>query len=244
MLNKIFLAIIQAATEFLPVSSSGHLAIISNLNSEPDICLFTSLHLASLIAVVIFERREILNLISFNKGYRRVWLYLAVGTIPAAAFGYFFKGVVENAFSSFLLIGIAYIFTAFILFLTKFTKVYSKLNLKNSFIIGLSQVLGLFPGVSRSGIVISSALFSGVDREKATKFSFLLFIPLSLGAFIVENPGVVCLDIAYLVPFIICLVFSLLFLNILLSIVKSGKLWMFSVYCIIVGVVSLFLHFK
>ena len=103
MLNEIILAIVQAATEFLPVSSSGHLALISNLISEPNLFFFTTLHLASLIAVVVFTREEIINLFSFKKQYRKAWLYLIIATVPAALCGFFFKDAIEETFSSFFL---------------------------------------------------------------------------------------------------------------------------------------------
>lgn len=241
MLNKILLAIIQAASEFLPISSSGHLALVSNLISQPDIFFFTALHVASLIAVMIFTRKEIGCLLSLNKQYRKMWLYLIIATIPAALFGFFFKRGIEKTFLSFISIGIAFIFTGIILFLTKFPKVHSNLNIKNSLIIGLFQVLALFPGVSRSGMTISSALFLGIDREKATKFSFLLFIPLSLGAFILETRGGFYFSLSLVVSFFVCLILSLVFLDLLLFIVKKEKFWIFSIYCLIVGSISLLL---
>lgn len=239
MLNKIFLAILQAATEFLPISSSGHLALFSNLFSEPDTYFFTALHLASLIAVIIFTRNEIIQLIGFNKAYRKMWLYLIVATLPAAIFGFLFEGLIEDTFSSLVLVGISFLFTGAILFLTRFAGTRSNLNIKNSVIIGLAQMLALFPGVSRSGITISSALFLGMDREKSAKFSFLLFIPLSLGAFILESKKRFYFDISLLISFIICLLLSLFFLKLLVKTLKDGKFWAFSVYCFLIGCLSL-----
>jgi len=241
MLNEIILAIIQAATEFLPISSSGHLALVSNLISKPDLFFFTALHIASLIAVIIFTRKEIAHLLSFSKKYGKMWIYLIIATVPAAAAGFFLKGAIEKMFSSFLFMGIAFIFTGFILFLTKFAKAHSHLNMKNSFFIGLFQALALFPGVSRSGMTISSALFLGIEREEAVKFSFLLFIPLSLGAFALEAAEGAYFNLSIAVSFITCLIFSLIFLNILLLVVKKEKFWLFSFYCFAMGLISLFL---
>lgn len=243
MLNEIILAIVQAITEFLPVSSSGHLALLSNIFQKPDIFFFTVLHLASLIAVLIFVRKEIKGLLSFKKQYRRLWVYLIIATIPAALFGFFFKNVVEASFSSFLFLGIAFIFTGFILLLTKLSHVYSRLNMKNSFIIGLFQMFALFPGISRSGMTISAGLFSGIDREKAAKFSFLLFIPLVIGALILES-GKAYLNLSIIMAFFVCLILSLVFLNLLLRIVKSGNFWMFGFYCFFIGIISLILYFR
>ena len=242
MINEIILAIIQAATEFLPISSSGHLALFSNILSEPNLFFFTVLHLASLIAVLIFTRKEIFELISFKKQYRKLWVYLIIATIPAVIVGLLFSDLIEQSFNSFLFLGIMFCFTGIILFLTKFTKIYSKFNFKNSLIIGLFQCLALFPGVSRSGMTISSALFSGIEREKATKFSFLLFIPLALGAFILKLEEFYFSG-SLLVSFIICLILSLLFLKLLLIIIKRNLFWWFSIYCFLVGIISFILHF-
>ena len=186
MLNEIILAIVQAITEFLPISSSGHLALISNLISSPDLFFFTALHLASLLAVVIFTRSEIKNLITFDRKYRKLWLYLIIATIPAGIVGLLFSDIIEKTLSSFLFLGIAFIFTGIILFLTRVAYPHSNLNWKNSLLTGVFQALAVFPGISRSGMTISSAMISGIDREKAARFSFLLFIPLALGAFILE----------------------------------------------------------
>ena len=242
MLTEIILAIIQAATEFLPVSSSGHLALISNLISQPDLFFFTSLHLASLFAVLIFSRKEIKELVTFNPKYRKLWLYLLLATIPAGIVGFLFQDYIEKSFSSLLFLGLAFIFTGIISLLTKFTWVYSKLNIKNSLIIGFFQVLALFPGVSRSGMTISAGLFSGLEKEKAARFSFLLFIPLALGAFILELKDFY-INFSLIISFFLCLVLSLLFLNLLVYIIKKGNFWLFSIYCFLVGLISLILYF-
>jgi undecaprenyl-diphosphatase len=232
MAREIFLAVIQAATEFLPVSSSGHLALVSGLISEPDVFFFTVLHLSSLIAVVIFTKEEILHLVRFEAQYGKMWMYVIIATVPAALFGFFFKGIIERSFSSLLFLGTAFIFTGFVLFVTKFARTRSALNAKNSLLIGLCQVLALFPGISRSGITISSALFLGIEKEKAVKFSFLFKIN--------EKPYV---SLSLLVSFFVCLILSLFFLNLLFFIVKRGKLWVFSIYCFMIGALSLLLHF-
>jgi len=243
MFNEIIYAVIQAATEFLPVSSSGHLALVSNLISKPDLFLFTALHLASVFAVLIFTRKEIIELLQFKEESRNLWIYLIIATIPAALFGFFFKDVIEKAFSSYLFLSLAFIFTGIILLFTRFSKVYSELNIKNSIFIGLLQVLALFPGISRSGMTISAGLFSGIDRERAAKFSFLLFIPLALGAFVLELSSFT-INTSIIISFFICAILSFLFLNLLTVIIKKGKFWMFSIYCFIVGVICLMLYFK
>ncbi len=242
MENEILLAVVQAATEFLPISSSGHLALISNLVSEPNLFLITILHFASLLAVLIFTRKEIFELLSFKKETKNLWIYLIVATIPAALFGFFFKPIIESFFSSFLFIGIAFLFTGAIIFLTKISVRKGELNWKSSLIIGLFQVLALFPGVSRSGITISSALFFGVSKDKAVKFSFLLFVPLVIGAAISEI-GNAYFSSNLVIAFLICFFLSWIFLHALYYFVRKGMFWIFSIYCFVVGLISLAVYF-
>ena len=240
MLHNILLAIVQAATEFLPISSSGHLALLSNFMKGQDLFFFTTLHIASLFAVLIFTRKEIFDLLSFKKEFRLMWLYLILATIPAAGVGFFYKNVVERSFSSMIFLGCAFIFTGIVLFLTRFTKTGTKLSVKKAIIIGLAQTVALFPGVSRSAMTISSALFLGVERERAVKFSFLLFIPLSLGAGLLELGEGAYFNVALVISFFICLALSVLFLKLLYVIVKKEKFWIFSFYCIFIGLVTLY----
>lgn len=244
MFTEILQAIIQSATEFLPVSSSGHLALADLiLANKPNLFFFTTLHLASLLAVLIFTRKEIKELITFNPKYLRLWLYLIIATIPAMLFGLLFKDVIEGAFSSLFFLGFAFIFTGIILFATKFSKVTGKLNLKKSLFIGLFQAIALFPGVSRSGMTISSGMFAGLEKEKAARFSFLMFIPVSLGAFLLELKNFY-INSSIIIAFFVCTILSLLFLNLLTFVIKKDKFWLFSIYCWIIGILSLILYFR
>jgi len=241
-MNEILLAIIQAVTEFLPVSSSGHLALFSNITDSPNLFLITILHLASVLAIIVFTRKEILELLRFNSVSRKMWLYLIIATIPAALFGLFFNDLIESTFSSFLFLGVAFIFTGFILLLTKLAHKNDKLNNKNALIIGLFQLLALFPGISRSGMTISAGLFLGINKEKATKFSFLLLIPLTLGATILKF-GEAYFSFMLLTAFFVAFILSLVFLNVLMYVIKKDYFWMFSIYLFIIGLISLGLYF-
>ena len=252
MLNEIAMSVIQAVTEFLPISSDGHLALYANLFSEPSLFFITFLHIASLLAVFIFIRKEIKFLLSFRKETYKLWLYIIIATIPGALVGFLAKDLIEKAFSSLLVTGIGFFFTGTIILLTKIkeNKKQTKINSKNSFFMGLMQSLALLPGVSRSGMTISTALFSGIEKEKAVKFSFLLFIPLAIGAFLLEmfdyyknNIPVNIPLTTLLVAFVICFLLSLLFLNLLTYIIKKDKFWMFSFYCYLVGLITLIIYF-
>jgi len=240
MLNEILLAIIQAATEFLPISSSGHLALISKLGGFENIQLIVFLHLASLLAVLIFLRREIISLITLKKRYRRLWPYLILATIPAAFFGFFFKNIIEKTFSSYFFISLFFLFSSIILFLTKFSKEHDKLNWKNSLFIGFFQVFALFPGVSRSGMTISAGLFSGLNKKEAVKFSFLLFIPIVIGANLLELKNITFQF--YLIPFLICFLLSYFFIFLLYKITEKGYFWIFSIYNLILSIISFLLY--
>ncbi len=241
MLYEILMAIVQATTEFLPVSSSGHLALLGSILSEPNLFLITVLHTASLFAILIFTRKEIFDLLSFKKETRSLWIWLIVATLPAFAVGVLFKSHIETALSNLLFLGIAFVFTGIILLSTRSFSGNKKLNWKNSLGIGLMQALALFPGVSRSGMAISGGLFSKLPKEKAIKFSFLLFIPLAVGAMISES-GAFDFNYSLLVAFLVCFILSWIFLNFLYGIVKKGYFWVFGFYCFIVGIISLLLY--
>lgn len=242
MLNEIILAIIQAVTEFLPVSSSGHLALYSLLFSEVNLFFITVLHVASLLAVVVFLRKEIVWLFKFSKEARKMWMFLIIATIPAGFVGIFLKNYIESSLSSFLFIGAGFLFTGFVVLSTKIKVKKSKQGFGNSFFVGLFQALALFPGASRSGMTISSGKFLGFEKEKIVKFSFLLFIPLAIAAFISEF-GDAYFSVGMVISFVLCFVLSLLFLHLLMKIVIKEKFWMFSIYLFVIGVVSLILGF-
>jgi undecaprenyl-diphosphatase len=238
MIEEIFLAIVQAATEFLPVSSSGHLALFSNLISQPNVFFFVALHFASLFAVLIYTRREVINLLSFDKKYLSYWGFLILGTIPAGIAGFFLNDYFEGLASNYLFLSGSFVFTGLILLSTKGFKGREKVGLKSSFVMGLMQVLALLPGVSRSGMTISGGLFSGVKKEEAFRFSFLMFIPLTLGA-VILNFGKAYFSWGLVVSFVLCFILSLTFLGLLEQVLKKDKFWMFGIYCILVGLVCL-----
>jgi undecaprenyl-diphosphatase len=241
MLVEIFLAIVQAATEFLPISSSGHLALFSNLFSEVDLFFFVILHLASLMAVVVYTRKEIFSLISFRKKYRKMWIYLLIGIIPAGIFGLFFKDSFESFANNYLFLSIAFLFTGIVLVSTRKFSGVRKVSYLSSLAMGLSQVLALFPGVSRSGITISTGLFSGIEKKEAFRFSFLMLIPLTLGALVITWDGAF-FNLAILLSFIVCFFMSLFFLKVLEKVLLGNYFWVFGIYCFVAAVVSLVLE--
>ena len=246
MLQELLLAFVQAATEYLPISSSGHLAMFGNAFQNTNLFLFTLLHLASLLAVVFFLRKDLIELFKFKKESLKIWEYWIIATIPAALIGFIFSEQIESLFTSPLFLAFAFLFTGTILYLTKCAKTKEEtLDTKSRLKIGLAQGLALFPGVSRSGMTISAGLFQGINKEKAARFSFLLFIPLSLGAFILEAIKLETFLITptMIISFIVCFLFSLLFLNLLTRIIKTNYFWIFSIYCWIIGTLNFILFF-
>ena len=149
---------------------------------------------------------------------------------------------IENQINSLLITGIGFIFTGTFLFLTKNCLQKNSFSDKSALSVGFMQVLALLPGVSRSGMTISTAKFFGINNKDSFKFSFLILIPLAFGATILEI-GKIDFSFSVLFPFFVCLILSLLFLSVLEKIMEKNNFWMFSIYCFIIGIVTLILHF-
>ncbi len=209
MINYIiaaFFGIVQGITEFLPVSSSGHLVLMHNFFDIPisnELVFDVTLHFATLLAVMYFFRKDIIILIKnwiksivkkdFSKG-KTAW-FIILATIPAGLAGVLLEDYIESVFRSLLVVAIMLIAVG-ILFIVieRMAKQKDKIenmNWKNAFIIGLAQALALIPGTSRSGITILAGLNIGLKRKEAIKFSFLLSIPIILGAFITKVPDLI-----------------------------------------------------
>ena len=205
-LNAIIFGIIQGITEFLPISSSGHLLILHNFLNIPiqnELNFDVMLHLASLFAVIIFFHQDILKLIkgffdfknkTKNNDYRLAW-FIIIATIPAAILGFLFDDIIENTLRSlwvvvFMLILVGMLFI-FIEKLSKETQDLNTLTWKKYLFIGLAQSMALIPGTSRSGITIIAGMFSGLKKIDAIRFSFLLSVPIIAGANLIKLPQVI-----------------------------------------------------
>ena len=243
LFNAIFLGFIQGVTEWFPISSSGHLAIIQSLfNMEVPMAFDIFLHFASLIVIIFVFYKDIkeiiIGLIKKEKKYIKLFLYLIIASIPAGIIGFLFNDLIENIFSNILFIGIFLIITSIILFSTKFIKNNNKeLNLKNAFIIGLFQAFAILPGISRSGSTISAGLLQGINPKEAVKFSFLLSIPVILGASILGIKDINQIDnLEYLLAGgIVTIITGIFTLKFLLKIIDKNKFKNFSLYCFILG---------
>ncbi|RPJ05898.1 MAG: undecaprenyl-diphosphatase UppP [Deltaproteobacteria bacterium] len=256
--QAIFLGIVQGLTEFLPVSSSGHLVFFQSLFGlkEPQLLFDIMLHLGTLMAVFVFFRRDLCEMvqgivrsIKEKKVYpsARLCLWIVVATIPTGLMGVLLNDWFESLFSRPRTVGITLLITGSFLWLTRLAKQKDRkveeMTWIDSILIGIAQGLAITPGISRSGATISSALFCGLNRELAGRFSFLLSIPAILGATVLEIRGIgspqglglnlLGMVVAFGVGF-----FSLKFL---MKIIKNGKISIFSYYCWAVGILILFL---
>ncbi len=242
------LGLIQGFTEWLPISSSGHLVIAQQLlRITVPLSFDVALHLGTLLAVIIIFRKDVLKVLAslvkldFGSAEGKTGLYVVVGTIPVAFAGYLFHDLIESMFSNLFVVAIAMIFTGILLFLTKFSRNKRKLTIMDSVFVGISQALSLVPGVSRSGITISTSLQRGIEKEQAVKFSFLLSIPAVLGASLFELKSVSIAEIG--LPIIagasIAAIVGFLAIKFLLRVIGTDKYYYFSLYCWAVGLALL-----
>lgn len=241
-MKQLILGIVQGLTEFLPVSSSGHLVILKHwLNFQSQgVVMEVTLHFATLLAIIIFFRKKILDYVTKEKVN-----LIIVGTIPIALIGLFFKDEIELLFNNYLLVTITLSLTGLMLFLSRKSKENKEeLDLKTAFIIGIAQALALTPGISRSGFTVATALLLGVTRKKAFEFSFILAIPALFGAFLINIPDILETNVEFVNLFLgaVAAFFSgLLALWVFYKLIIKKDLYLFSYYLWAVSGVSLFL---
>lgn len=232
------LAIVQGITEFLPISSSAHLAILEGMfgiNEKLTITVF--LHLGSLLALLYLLKADIFELI---RGFKGIF-YIFIGSLPAAIAGLFLKKYVELAFSSPDLIAIFLIITGLFIWLTRTRKYEKHLRLSNVIIIGIAQAISIFPGISRSGFTISWGILSGLDGKISAKFSFILAIVSIAGANLLEVGSInFAIGFPLLFGILLSFVVSLVAINFILRAIKH--FWKFSIYCWMLGFLLLVLQ--
>ena len=255
--EALILGIIQGLTEFLPVSSSGHLEIGNVLlGIEPgnNLLFAVIVHAATALSTVLVYYREIGSIISglfqfrWNESYD-FSLKIIISMIPVGIVGIFFEDQVEAFFSgNLVLVGGMLLVTATLLYVTYFKGSDKKnVDYPRSLLIGLAQALAILPGISRSGATIATALIAGVDKTKATRFSFLMVLPPILGASVLKFKDYIeaptsssGLPMASLViGFLAAFIAGYLACRWMIGIVRKGKLTYFAVYCTIVGLIAL-----
>lgn len=244
-IQAIVLGIVQSITEWLPVSSSAHLAITDRIfQINASLFYFVILHLATLISLCIYFRKDILKYfidtkkktLITTKGWYIIW-----ASIPIFLAGYFFNNVIEIMFTDFSMIGSALIVNAIILFTTKYFDGKNLITINEAIKIGVMQVFALVPGISRSGITISSGFFTGLKKEEVIMFSMMLALPAIAGATAYQlliTPFEFSLPM--LVGFIIAIVSGYFALGLLIKRVREGTFSDYWVYCLILGLIMLF----
>ena len=257
IIKSILLGIVQGLTEFLPISSSGHLEIFkvilgfeTGLNNN---ILFTLiLHLATSFSVIVVYWNDInkifKSIFSIKKDENTYFFSLILISIfPAGIVGFLLEENISNLFDgNIILVGSMLLLTSIILFISDFKiKTTNKLDYVKSFFVGVSQALAIIPGISRSGLTICSSVLMGVNRELAAKFSFLMVLPLIFGSFlkilifdeIIFNQEIISL---YVFGFLSAFISGIFACKWMIVIVKKSKMKYFSLYCLAVGLICIF----
>lgn len=239
----LFLGIIQGLTEFLPVSSSGHLILFQHFLNLPSDMLFFNiiLHLATLLAVVIVFRKTIWQLV--RHPFNKLNLYLVISTAITCGLVVLFKEYIDKTFT-YKILPITFLVTAIILFTTTFVTNNDKAHEVTgpaATVVGVAQFFAVTPGLSRSGTTISTLLFTGVKREKAADYSFLMSIPVIIASFLYELLDVgtaPAFDVwPTIAAFIAAVISGILAIKFMLRIIQNVKLHWFSLYLVILAIV-------
>lgn len=259
LLQAVFLGIVQGLTEFLPVSSSGHLVLIQRFLHvhEAGICFEVMVHFGSLIAVLVYFYRDILSLCAsvvrlnnpapVHKANRRIMLYIVITTIVTGGLYALLSDAVYAAFESPLFAALMLAVTGAILYASDMVHgkdiPAEKMGAVRSVIIGIGQSLALLPGISRSGTTIATSVFAGLDRRAAARFSFLISIPAIIGAVVAKLPEFATMSkltaINYMAGALAAFVSGYAVISWLINLVAKNKLKYFAFYCWMLSTVSI-----
>ena len=249
LFEAIILGTIQGLTEFLPISSSGHLVLgqmildVKIQGNEFEVVT----HLGTLVSVLCIFWKEILSLILniTDKNTREYIFYIILGTIPAAIIGFGAKSYISELFDSVQLVSVALMVTGLILFFSQKVKKNSlAIDANKALLIGITQAIAIIPGISRSGITICTALALGMSGKNAAKFSFLLAIPVISGAGLLltldSQSNITLIPLTSLImAFLSSFIVGYICLKWLLSLLESGKFYFFGYYCFLIGLIVL-----
>lgn len=256
IIDAIILGIIQGLTEFLPVSSSGHIElgkVILNAQVEDNLLFSIVVHFATALSTIIIYRNDIWHLIkgvfAFKLNDETTYiLKLLLSMIPVGVIGVLFEDEIEALFSgNVLLVGSMLLLTAVLLAFTYFKKDnIGKVTYKNAFIIGIAQAIAILPGVSRSGATISTSLMLGVEKSRATRFSFLMVLLPIMGATVLKIKDYAetshtlsdTSTLSLIAGFFAAFISGIFACSWMIKIVRRGKLIYFAVYCLIVGLIA------
>ncbi|UCG36044.1 MAG: undecaprenyl-diphosphate phosphatase [Candidatus Bathyarchaeota archaeon] len=248
--ETLLLGVLQGVTEWLPVSSSGHLALAKEfLDWQPPLVFYILLHLGTLIVTLAFFRRDVVMISKallrgdFRSREGRVGIFILLGSIPTAIIGLFFRELFESFFDNTIVIGLALLITGVLLFVSKRIEGKRSLNVLDTAILGAAQGFAIIPGISRSGVTISAGLLRRLERESVFKFSFLLSIPSILGALVVESDDLGLLVTNGDLPsaalgLLASVIVGYLSLKALRIVVLKRKFHLFAFYCWIAGTLT------
>jgi len=257
--RAIELGLVQGLTEFLPVSSSGHLVLAEHLLGvdPPGISFEVVLHLGTLLAVLVYFRHRLWDIgqdlvqrrtVANRHDGRKYFLALVIGTIPAGVAGILFKDQVEAAFSAPKAAAAFLLVTGVFLLATRLARGMQRpLTLPRAFLVGCAQAVALLPGISRSGSTMSAAMGLGISPAAAAEFSFILSIPAILGATVLSVGEALAEGISgpiaavYALGGCVAALVGYASLWLLFGMIKKGRFWWFGVYCLVVGIASLVL---
>lgn len=256
LIESAVLGLIQGLTEFLPVSSSGHLELANALFGgqnlgESSLLMTVTLHTATAFSTIAIFWKDILEILkglfSFQWNEEKVYsLKIILSMVPAAVVGLIYEDRIEALFrADVLLVGMMLLVTGVLLFLADLAqRTDKKVSFVHALIVGVAQAIAIMPGISRSGATISASVLLGIDRERAAKFSFLMVVPLILGKMAKDiasgeisqttNSG-----LELIIGFTVAFITGLLACVWMIKLVKNSKLTYFSVYCFIVGGIAI-----
>ena len=258
-LQSIILGVVQGLTEFLPVSSSGHLMLASeilgtDLSAADDLTFSLTLHAATVLSTIVVLWREVARLFKgvFSRTFNEEQAYvlkIVISMIPVGVVGFLFKDYLEAAFSSVLVVGVMLLVTALLLTFAYKAKPRQKdtISYRDAFIIGVAQACATMPGLSRSGSTIATGLLLGNKKESVAQFSFLMVLPPILGNALLDilkgefGGGVELVPL--MAGFVAAFITGCLACKFMIEIVKRGKLIWFAAYCAVVGVVAVVTYF-
>jgi len=243
----LILAVVQGVTEWLPVSSSGHLVVVQGcLGLKPPLIFDVALHVGTLCVVLVTFREDIVKILKaliwldFRAEEGKMALFIVVGSVPTAVIGFLFHDIFESLFYNVLAVGIALLINGLFLYVSERRRGGKELDFLDSLLIGTAQGVAIIPGVSRSGFTIVTGLLRGVKKEEAFKYSFLLSIPAVVGAAIVESRDVAIgsLDtMVLLLGVVMSMVVGYVSLKMLFRMVMRERFHLFAYYCWIAGAV-------
>lgn len=258
-LSALFLGFVQGLTEFLPVSSSGHLVLFQQFVeiAGDDVLFDLVLHVGTLIPVLWFYREQVAELFVdplrgegpfLQRPGVRLWGLLVVASVPTAVIGLAFEDLFEALFANPAALAVTFLITAGVLFSTRFAPLGAprKLALGTAFALGVVQGLAITPGISRSGSTISAALLMGLEKEEAARFSFLMSVPAISGAVLLKlkDADLASFDpVALGLGFVTSMVVGYLALTLLVRLVKNGKFHHFAGYCVCAAVAAAIIAF-